>query len=245
MITFEVCANSVASAMAAQKGGANRVELCDNLSEGGTTPSWGQIAIARKLLTIPLYVLIRPRGGDFLYTDQEFEIMKADIRQCVQMQCDGVVFGILTSTGQVDIKRCRELLDLAQPLPATFHRAFDVCADPFQALEDIIHLGFARILTSGKESNAPVGANLIKQLVNKAQNRISIMPGSGINEQNLKILLQNTGVREFHASVQTQVLSSMQYHNSKVAMSSNAAEYTINQTDSKRVSAMVTIAGQS
>jgi len=239
---MEVCANSVASALAAQAGGAVRVELCGNLGEGGTTPSVGQIALARKLLQIQLFVIIRPRGGDFLYSDLEFEIMKEDIRQCVRLNCDGVVFGILLPNGQVDKARCRELLELAKPLPATFHRAFDMSANPLQALEDIIDLGFARILTSGGENTAIAGANLISQLIEQAQGRISIMPGSGINEQNLTLLLQSTGAHEFHASAKSRVESAMSFHNPKAAMGSQADEYNSELTDSNRVQNLVIIA---
>jgi len=244
MITLEVCANSVTSALAAQEGGAVRVELCDNLNEGGTTPSFGQIALARKLLQIQLFVIIRPRGGDFLYSELEFEIMKEDIRRCVELNCDGVVLGILLPNGQVDKERCRELLTLAKPLPATFHRAFDMCVDPFQALEDIIALGFTRILTSGGENTAAAGVSLITQLIKQANNRISIMPGSGINEQNLEMLLQKTGAREFHTAAKSRVASAMVYRNSKAAMGSQADEYTSELTNSRRVKNLVKIARQ-
>jgi len=244
MISLEVCANSVTSALAAQEGGAERVELCDNLGEGGTTPSLGQIAIARKLLQIQLFVIIRPRGGDFLYSDLEFEIMKEDIRQCVQLNCDGVVFGILLPNGEVDKERCRELLALAKPLPATFHRAFDMCANPFRALEDIIDLGFTRILTSGGENTAPAGASQISQLIQRAQDRINIMPGSGITEQNLEMLLQNTGAREFHATAKSKFSSAMVYRNPKSTMGSHADEYILDLTNSSRVKNMVDIAKQ-
>lgn len=244
MITLEVCANSVASALAAQEGGAVRVELCDNLSEGGTTPSWGQIAQARKLLHIQLFVIIRPRGGDFLYSDLEFEIMKEDIRQCVKLNCDGVVLGMLLPNGQVDKDRCRELLAIANPLPATFHRAFDMCADSCQALEDIIDLGFVRILTSGGKNTAPEGASNISKLIKQAQGRISIMPGSGITEQNLEMLLQNTGAQEFHTTAKSKVNSAMVYRNAAATMGSSADEYTLDLTNSSRVQNMINIARQ-
>ena len=142
MINLEVCANSLTSALAAQEGGAIRVELCDNLNEGGTTPSYGQIKMARKLLHIKLYVLIRPREGDFLYSDIEFEIIKADVQYCVEAGCDGVVIGILNTDGSVDKPRCVELVEMATKggIGVTFHRAFDMCADMDQALEDIIEI---------------------------------------------------------------------------------------------------------
>jgi len=244
MISLEVCANSVASALAAQEGGAIRVELCSNLGEGGTTPSIGQITQARKLLQIQLFVIIRPRGGDFLYSDHEFAIMKEDIRQCVQLNCNGVVFGILLPNGQVDKKRCRELLSIAKPLSATFHRAFDMCADPVQALEDIIDLGFTRILTSGGETTAAAGASQIAKLIKQAQDRISIMPGSGINEQNLEMLLQSTGAREFHATARSKVNSAMIYRNANALIGYHTDEYLHDITDSSRVKNLVAIAKQ-
>ena len=140
MINLEVCANSLTSALAAQEGGAIRVELCDNLNEGGTTPSYGQIKLARKLLNIKLYVLIRPREGDFLYSDIEFDIIKADVQYCIDAGCDGVVIGILNADGSIDKPRCAELVQMAKKggLGVTFHRAFDLCNDMDQALEDII-----------------------------------------------------------------------------------------------------------
>src|ERR1700754_1151564 len=163
MISLEVCANSLTSALAAQDGGAVRVELCENLNEGGTTPSHGQILMARKLLNIKLYPLIRPREGDFLYNDLEFEIMKADIKHCIDAGCDGVVIGILNTDGSIDKQRCTELLHIAKKrgLGVTFHRAFDMCADLNQGLEDIIEMGFDLILTSGGKSTAIEGANII------------------------------------------------------------------------------------
>jgi copper homeostasis protein len=159
-VILEVCANSATSAIAAQDGGAARVELCENLAEGGTTPSYGQMILARKHLHIKLYVLIRPRRGDFLYTDLEFEVMQADIRTCIEAGCDGVVIGMLKADGSVDKERCTELVRLARQwgLGVTFHRAFDMCADQFQALEDIIEIGCERILTSGGKSTAMEGA---------------------------------------------------------------------------------------
>src|SRR3569833_4762744 len=148
IVSLEVCANSVTSALAAQDGGAVRVELCENLLEGGTTPSYGQILMARKLLHIKLYVLIRPRSGDFLYSDIEFEVMKANVQYCIEAGCDGVVLGMLNTDGSIDKKRCAELINLAKSagLGVTFHRANDVCADQFKALEEIIELGCERML---------------------------------------------------------------------------------------------------
>jgi copper homeostasis protein len=238
MILLEVCANSITSALAAQRGGALRVELCENLQEGGTTPSFGQILMARKLLHIKLYVLIRPRGGDFLYTDTEFETMAADIRYCIDAGCDGIVTGILKADGSIDKERNLELVRTAKQwgLGVTFHRAFDMCANQKQAMEDIIELGFERILTSGGKSTAMEGASTIANLVKKAAGRISIMPGSGINEHNAADLVHYTGVTEIHASAKIAVESKMQYKNDHILMGGNYGnEYIFEQTSEQAV----------
>jgi copper homeostasis protein len=220
MILLEVCANSVASALAAQNGGALRVELCDNLNEGGTTPSAGQILLARKLLHI------------------EFEIMAANIRHCVEAGCDGIVTGILNADGTVDKERCSELVSLSKQwgLGVTFHRAFDMCADQYQALEDIIELGFERILTSGGKSSAMEGSTVIAHLVEKAAGRISIMAGSGINEHNVADLVHYTRVSEIHASAKAPVQSKMKHKNDHILMGSTyESEYVFETTDEKMV----------
>jgi copper homeostasis protein len=241
-ITLEVCANSVTSALAAQSGGALRVELCENLHEGGTTPSRGSIAVARKLLNIKLYVLIRPRGGDFLYSDLEFNIMKIDINNCISTQCDGIVIGILNEDGSVDKERCKELIDIAKQggLGVTFHRAFDRCNDQFKALEDIIALGCERILTSGNKSTAIEGSRRLAELVEKAAGRISIMPGAGINEHNVTDLVNFTGVAEVHSSARSLMASKMIYTNNNIIPNNNYVdEYTIDVTSAKRVKAII------
>jgi copper homeostasis protein len=238
MISLEVCANSINSALAAQEGGAIRVELCNNLSEGGTTPSYGQIAIARKLLNIKLYVLIRPRGSDFLYNDVEFEAMLADVKYCVEAGCDGIVTGILNADGSIDKERNAQLVQIAKQggLGVTFHRAFDVCADLFKAMEDIIELDFERILTSGGRSTAMEGSRVISQLIKKAGKRITIMPGSGITEINVADLIIFTGAAEIHASALSRVQSLMRYQNDHIVMGSNYGdEYAIESTDAERV----------
>ena len=200
MVQLEVCANGVNSALVAQEGGAYRVELCDNLLEGGTTPSYGQVALARKLLNIKLYPIIRPRGGNFLYSDLEFEVMKADVQSCKALGCDGVVFGMLTADGKVDVERCKALLEIAHPLPATFHRAFDDAADLFDALEDLISLGFERVLTSGGADTAVEGVDVLKKLIEAASNRIEIMPGAGVSPENVASLVNLTNARAVHGS---------------------------------------------
>ena len=232
-VQLEVCANSVASALAAQKGGAVRVELCENLSEGGTTPSYGEILVSRKLLHIKLYVLIRPRGGDFLYTDDEYNIMVEDVEHAIGSGCDGIVIGILNEDGTVDRERCGKLVRMAKLMGVgvTFHRAFDMCANQLQAMEDIIELGFERILTSGGKSTAMEGASIIANLVNKAANRIIIMPGSGINQNNVADLVKYTKVQEIHSSAKIPMQSKMEYKNDHILMGDFGEEYTFEQTD--------------
>lgn len=244
-VNLEVCANSVTSALAAQEGGAVRVELCENLKEGGTTPSHGQILMARSLLHIKLYVLIRPRGGDFLYSDLEYQIMMADIRYCIEAGCDGVVIGMLNPDGSIDTERCLEMARLARQwgLGVTFHRAFDMCANQDKALEEIIEMGCERILTSGGKSTAMEGATVINHLVQKARGRISIMPGSGVSEANVADLVHFTGVTEVHSSARISVQSKMQYKNDHILMSNEPGdEYSIDLTSVDRVKKLVALA---
>jgi copper homeostasis protein len=241
-VILEVCANSVTSAIAAQEGGASRVELCENLNEGGTTPSYGQLILARKHLHIKLYVLIRPRRGDFLYSDLEFEIMQADIRASIEAGCDGVVIGMLKADGNIDVKRCTELVRLARQwgLGVTFHRAFDMCADQFKALEEIIEMGCERILTSGGKSTAMEGATVIGHLVEKAAGRITIMPGSGITETNVADLVRFTGVTEVHSSARIKVAGGMQYQNDHILLNNGLTdEYSIDLTSVERVKEII------
>jgi len=244
-VNLEVCANSVTSALAAQEGGAVRVELCENLKEGGTTPSHGQILMARSLLHIKLYVLIRPRGGDFLYSDLEYNIMMADIRYCIEAGCDGVVIGMLNPDGSIDTERCLEMARLARQwgLGVTFHRAFDMCANLGTALEQIIEMGCERILTSGGKSTAMEGATVINHLVQKAAGRISIMPGSGVSEANVADLVHFTGVTEVHSSARVSIQSKMQYKNDHILMSNEPGdEYSIDLTSVDRVKKLVELA---
>jgi copper homeostasis protein len=210
---LEIIGFNIESCIAAQEAGASRIELCDNPSEGGTTPSYGFIKAAREKLFIDLYVMIRPRGGDFFYSDSEFEIMKADVEQCKKCGCDGVVLGLLKKDGSVDKKRCRELVDLAYPLGITFHRAFDRAKEPFIALKDIIETGCERILTSGQQPKAVDGVQVISELISLADDRIIIMPGSGVNAENIIFLAENTRAKEFHSSVGIYTESGMSYTN--------------------------------
>ena len=208
---LEIAANSVASALAAQAGGAGRVELCTALELGGLTPSYAQIALAREKLTIPLYVLIRPRAGDFLYSDLECETMLRDIEACAKAGCDGVVLGALDADGHVDLLRCRSLMAATGNMGVTFHRAFDLTRDPLSALEDVIALGCERVLTSGAQLTAIEGAKLIRQLVELAAGRIAVMPGAGVSAGNICELIALTGAIEFHASAKRPHASQMKW----------------------------------
>lgn len=211
--TLEVIGFTIESCIAAQAAGAHRIELCDNPGDGGTTPSYGLIRQARKRTSIELYPIIRPRGGDFLYSDEEFEIMMDDIRVCKSMGCDGVVIGMLLADGSVDKARCSKLVSLAYPMGVTFHRAFDRTNDAAQALETIIDIGCERILTSGQAPDALSGAATIAKLVEQAGDRIIIMPGSGVRAGNIIELAKQTGAVEFHTSARMMTGSNMQYSN--------------------------------
>jgi copper homeostasis protein len=219
-IAIEICVDSAESALAAQRGGASRVELCADLLEGGITPSAGMIELVRSELSIPLQVMVRPRGGDFFYNDEEFEIMRRDIEVAKGFRADGVVIGILDAYGNVDIERTLALVEQARPLSVTFHRAFDMTADLFRALEDVCATRADRILTSGGEQTAIQGAQTIAEVVKKADGRILIMPGSGINAENVRQFIAETGVREIHAGASSTGGSPMQFRNSKIAMGS-------------------------
>ncbi len=226
---FEICANSVESCLAAQEGGTDRVELCAGIPEGGTTPSYGEIKLARKLLTkTKLHVIIRPRGGDFLYTPLELERMEEDIRICRELGVDGVVFGCLTEEGEIDREANRRLVELARPMSVTFHRAFDRTADPMKALEDIISLGCNRILTSGQQPKAIDGINLLAQLEKKLKEYplppIQLLAGSGVNEENIRQIFDATGIHEYHFSARVNVVSKMKHYNHEVYMGAKGAD---------------------
>ena len=199
-IKIEIACANIESVIAAEQGEADRVELCDNLAEGGTTPSHGMIEMSGKIFSGDLFVMIRPRGGDFLYSDEEFEIMKQDIDVCKHLGIVGVVFGLLDTNGNTDINRTAELVLHARPMKCTFHRAFDLANDPFKAMEEIISCGCHRILTSGQKSTVTDGIELISKLVQKANNRIIILPGGGIRPDNVAKLISKTKVTEIHSS---------------------------------------------
>ncbi|MEN5264047.1 copper homeostasis protein CutC [Stenotrophomonas sp. TWI587] len=210
---LEIASNSVASALAAQQGGADRIELFDNLAEGGTTPSQGSIAVARDRLQIPLFVLIRPRPGDFLYTALETEVMLRDIAYCRALGCDGVVIGALEADGGIDTVLCGELVSAAGPLGITFHRAFDAARDLPEALEQIVALGCQRILSSGGQASALAGADTLAALVAQAGDRIAMMAGAGITAANIMEVAERSGCIELHASAKATQRSAMRHHN--------------------------------
>ena len=226
---LEVIAFDIESCFIAQQSGAARIELCDNQAEGGTTPSYGFIKQARAKVGIELFPIIRPRGGDFFYTADEFEIMKTDIEICKQLGCDGVVTGILNIDGSVDKERMKVLVTLAYPMSVTFHRAFDRTNDAFKALEDIIEIGCERILTSGQKPTAMEGIDLIVALVKKADNRIIIMPGSGIKSDNIIDIAQKTKAQEFHSSARIFIASKMEYH--QESMNENLKQVQLNEKE--------------
>lgn len=233
----EIVVYNFESAMRAQDGGADRIELCDNPAEGGTTPSAGMVELVRKNLSIDVYAMLRPRGGDFCYSSFEFHAMKRDLAQCQRASVDGVVFGILNPDGTLDRKRCQELIQRARPLKVTCHRAFDMSRDPFEALENCIEAGFDRILTSGLQPQASAGAALIGELVKKAAGRISIMAGSGVNEQTVQDIVKQSGVREIHFSAAASRESVMRYRNRSIANmgSQGDGEYQVRTVDPERV----------
>ena len=241
---IEIVVYNIESALKAQEGGADRIELCDNPGEGGTTPSYGTIELVRQNVSIDVYVMIRPRGGDFCYSSYEFHSMKRDISQCQKLSVDGVVFGILNPDGTIDKKRCKELIAQARPLKITCHRAFDMTRDPFEALEDCIEVGFDRILTAGQRAVASQGAELIGELIRKANGRISIMPGSGVNENTVENIVSKSGASEIHFSATAFRPSAMVFKNAKIEGmgSEEGSEFKLRTVDPERVKKMRTLA---
>ena len=239
-IEVEVCTFSLESCLNAQAAGADRVELCAAMYDGGTTPSAGLIRMARELLSIELYVMIRPRGGDFLYSDQEFELMKEEIQHVKESGADGVVLGILNADGTVDVKRTRELVELAAPLKVTFHRAIDMTRDLDEALDDVIRAGCYRILTSGGRNTVSEGLEKIRTLVGRAAGRIQIMAGSGVSAANTPVLL-DAGVDAVHLSGKSSRDSRMEYRNPDVFMGGvpGLPEYEQYYSDVEKIKAVV------
>ncbi len=210
-MTLEICCDSLASAQAAERGGADRIELCDNLAQGGITPSAGKILLAKRLLQIPVFVLIRPRKGDFLYSDLEFDLMLENIREARKLGADGIVSGVLLPDGRLDNERIARLVEAAGPLPFTHHRAFDMCREPEEALEQLAAQGVSRILTSGQRPTAVEGLPLIARLAAQAGDRIRIMACGNLLPQTIGPLLAVASLQEFHAAVRKPVASNMQF----------------------------------
>ncbi|GAB3798392.1 copper homeostasis protein CutC [Spirosoma humi] len=217
---IEVCSFSLNSCLVAQRAGANRIELCGGLAEGGTTPSAGLIQLVRQQVTIPFYVMIRPRGGDFLYSETELAVMKADIQLAKALGADGLVIGLLNPDGTVDEERTKQLVELASPLPVTFHRAFDMTRDPLEALEAVIRTGAVRILTSGQQQTAENGLSTLQKLAQAAAGRIEIMAGAGVNARNAQLLI-DAGVDALHLSGSQQEESGMIFRQPSVSMASS------------------------
>lgn len=238
MIT-EVCAYSLASCLKAQAAGAGRVELCSGQAEGGTTPSAGLIKLVRQSLTTPVFVMIRPRGGDFLYTNAELEVMMADLEVAKQMRVAGLVLGLLQANGTVDEERTRQLVELAHPLPVTFHRAFDMTRNPTEALEAVIRTGAVRILTSGQQPTAELGLPVLRQLVQQAAGRIEIMAGAGVTASNAR-MLKEAGLDALHLSGSTSHSSPMIYQQPNVSMASAIpGEYERIEADEEKIRSVV------
>lgn len=229
---LEICVDSLESALAAQAGGADRIELCSALECGGLTPPAGLLKMVREMLAIPLQVLIRPRNGDFCYSEREFEVMREDILFAKQNGAEGVVIGMLLPDGRIDTARTKALVETARPMSVTFHRAFDFSRDPYQALEDIISTGSDRILSSGQAQSALMGVSLLSELVALAKTRIIIMPGAGINSGNVQRILEQTKAREIHLSASKLIDSRMIYHKSSLKLhSDNLTQYSVRQPD--------------
>jgi copper homeostasis protein len=233
---IEIATTDFTTTKSAVEGGADRIELCAALTEGGTTASYGTIKKCREVFNVQLFPIIRTRSGDFLYTDEEFEIMLNDVKLCKDLGCDGVVIGLLNKNGGIDIKRTSKLIELAYPLEVTFHRAFDRCKDPFEAMEELIEIGCQRILTSGQQHAAPEGIDLITQLIKSADERIIIMPGSGVRKENIKELAEKTGAREFHSSLRGKQKSKMEFVHP--AFADSAESFTNPAIDYEEVKAL-------
>jgi copper homeostasis protein len=239
---IEICVDSVEGAMAAERGGADRVELCDNLMEGGTTPSAGCVKLARRSVRLGIQMMIRPRGGDFLYSDMELNVMREDIRMAKDLGADGVVIGCLNESGEIDCERTAELTKLARPLNVTFHRAFDMCRDPRRALEELIELGIERVLSSGQEATATEGLDLLRELQQQSAGRIIVMPGGGLTVHNVRRIAEAIGAGEVHLSARSGVESRMQFRNHRCFMGGTLRppEFSWKTTDEASVRSVVT-----
>ena len=243
---IEACVDSVASALAAQDGGARRIELCDALETGGITPSAGKIALCRERLNIPIVVLIRSRGGDFLYHNSDVDVMLRDIATAKALGAAGVAIGALNADGTVDEAKTRAMIEVARPMEVVFHRAFDGTPDPFKALETLVALGVDRVLTSGQHNTALEGVDILRHLVEAAKGRITILAGGGINEENAAPIVKGSGVEQLHIRGTTAVVSEMTYKRkgfdlTKPQMPDNLRAVT----DARKVRAVVEAVGRS
>lgn len=240
---LEICVDSIESAVSAQSAGADRIELCDSLVEGGTTPSTGMISTVRSNLDLALHVMIRPRGSDFLYSDIEYDIMRRDIEVCGESGVDGVVFGILLQDGNIDIEHTARLIEMARPMSVTFHRAFDMCRDPFRGLEDVITTGADRLLSSGQKDKAIDGCGVLTLMTGKAGGKIIIMPGGGIDESNIEDIARSTGASEFHLTARKTIPTAMQYKKPGISMGgiNSIDEFSRKVADGKAISNIIEI----
>ncbi len=238
---IEICADSIESVLEAQKAGANRVELCESLCEGGTTPSYGLMSMAKQLVDIDVFVLIRPRKGNFVYSKHEIDIMIKDIEAAVNIGVDGIVIGCLTADGEIDIPACKKLIYAAASLPVTFHRAFDVCKNPIKALEEIKQLGVQRILTSGQQNKAIDGVELLAKLNKQAKSDLKIMVGSGVDENNIVEIAKATNAKAFHASLRSECKDPEFYTNKNVLFncSKDIPEFNRKISDSTRIKTLI------
>ena len=230
---LEVCAFNLQSAIIAERAGAKRVELCENPADGGTTPSYGTIKQTREKIGISLYPIIRPRGGNFFYDEEEFAIIKQDILLCKQLGCDGISTGVHLQNGEIDTERLKRIVEWAYPMGVTCHRVFDATPDPLKALEEIIDCGCERILTSGQKSAAPEGINMLAELVQQADGRIIIMPGAGVRSSNIEALINGTGATEFHTSARIAAPDPVTFRNPAIADAGDW--YIANEEELKKI----------
>lgn len=236
---LEICVDSVESAIAAQRGGAQRVELCSDLLEGGITPSPGLLEMVRRLVEIEVFAMVRPRAGDFFYTNHELKVMKADIQHARRLGADGIVLGVLDADGYVDVPRTRELVELAAPLPVTFHRGVDVSADRIDSLERIVASGARRVLTSGGKRRVIEALSTVAEMIERAAGRITVMTGGGLNAENIRAVAEATGATEFHASLTTQLPSPVRYRSDSLFLGANMdrdhSRFVVREEDVRRL----------
>ncbi len=221
--------------MMAQEAGADRIELCANRHLGGTTPSFGMMEVVRKNVQAPVMAMIRPRGGDFLYSQLEIQVMIHDIQMAKELQMDGVVMGVLQHNGEIDKQVMKVLIEVAKPMQITFHRAFDLTPYPMKSIQDLVDLGVDRLLTSGQHQSSFEGMKMIKALLEWAEDRIKVMPGGGVSEHNVKEIIEYTGAREFHVSASGTRPSSMKFKQEQVLMGTTDSEYTVEIADPRRI----------